>query len=362
MPFTVWRYIGKKYTSTLILSILMVSMIIALFDMVELFRVLPNSVSTLKVIKLSFLKNYSRMERIFPFLIMLSSMVSYTNLTKHFELIILKSSGLSIWKILLPNFIIAFLFGIAMMLFLNPIGTFLYSQYESQKSSINQNGSTPISFTSDGIWLYQQDRSTKSTAVLHAEHIIPDQNTLLKVLIFIMNEDGSFIKRIDSNKALFKKNNWQLEDALITTPTLEQYRVKKYSINSHHTFLNITDKIIDTDSISFLQLIPLIKKIKKAGLPVLKQQMTLSKILISPIFFLVMVMVGACFVPKMERFNKNGLLQFLGVLSGFFIYFTADIFYALGASGNLKIWFAALCPTLLCAIFSSYYLLQKEEG
>lgn len=362
MPITLWIYIGKRFSLTLVMTILVIASTIALFDMVELFRVLPKHVKAIDVITLALLKNYSRLERAMPFLVMLSSMLTYNNLNKNSESVMCRSFGLSIWQLITPNLAISFAFGLMVLLFINPIGTFFHGRYEHMLTMITHNQNAPVSFSHNGIWLYQTDQNSHEKLILHAAHIIPEDNTLLKTMIFKLDSNGNFIKRIDADMAIYQNHNWLLYDARIVLPKLQHSIEPTLSIEVQTPLSAIADNILDPDSVSFLQLISLINSIKSAGFSVLKHQMQLSKMLLLPIFFMSMVMVGVCFTNELIRSNKAHIMQFIGILVGFAIYFLSDVFYALGAAGTLNIWFAACLPTLLCAICSGYYLLHIEES
>lgn len=362
MPIILWIYIGKRFLTTALMTILLVASIIAMFDAVELFRILPNSIGSIDVLSMALLKNYNRLERALPFLIMLSSILTYSNLNKHLELVVCRSFGLSVWQFIAPSLISAFAFGILLLLFINPIGTFAYTRYEHMYAIKTHNNSNPISLSNGGIWLQQTDDTSHEKTILHASYIIPEQKMLLKVLVFVMDGKGNFVKRIDANEATYQDHTLLLSNAQITLPQLKQSIEDTFSIEVKTPLSHIAENILDPASVSFLQLIPLIQSVKEAGFPVLKHQMQFCKILIIPLFFMAMVMVGVCFTTRMERFGKTAATQFIGALTGFFIYFISDIFYALGAAGTISIWFAACLPTLLCSVSSAYYLLHREDG
>lgn|GEM_PF-3203802 len=362
MPITLWLYIGKRFIITFSITVLLIAAIIALFDALELFRIMPHNVGTLDVLSMSLLKNYNRLERAMPFLIMLSSMLTYANLNKHSELVICRSSGLSVWQFIAPSMIAAFIFGIMVLLFINPIGTFFYAHYEHMQAVKTHNYNTPISFSRNGIWLQQTDKASNEKTILHALYIVPEQKAILKVLIFVVDADGNFIKRIDANEATYEGHTLLIPNAQVTLPLLKQYFEKNISIEIDTPLSGIAENIIDPAAISFLQLRSLIQSVKAAGFPVLKHQMQFYKMLLMPLLYAVMVMVGICFTTRMERLGKTAAIQFLGVLIGFIIYFFSDIFYALGAAGSFSIWFAACLPILLCATASGYYLLHREDG
>jgi lipopolysaccharide export system permease protein len=342
--------------------IVVIASVIMLFDAAELFRILPKNISSWHVLWMSLLKNYNRIERSMPFMVMLSSMLTYSNLNRHAELIVLRSFGFSVWQFIAPAIVTAFIFGLLFLTVINPVGTFAYSRYELlHRAALNQN--SPILFSQQGgIWLQQVDDKNLRRSIIHADSIVPKNNYLIKVLIFTMDENGNFIRRIDADKATYQSSKLLLPIAHITTPKLNKYVETNVEIDVTTSLDDITDNIIDLASISFLRLIPLIQSVKEAGFPVIKHQMQLAKMISMPFFFMAMVVVGICFSLRMERSSKLLGIQFFGALVGFIIYFTSDIFYALGAAGTSSIWFAASVPIGICTLTSVYYLLHNEDG
>jgi lipopolysaccharide export system permease protein len=151
-----------------------------------------------------------------------------------------------------------------------------------------------------------------------------------------------------------------IENALITGGDIKQKVDKQIVVPVSMPWEDVIEKFTDPETLSFYQLIPVMRS--KGGLTILKHQMQFCKMLATPFLFMVMVMVGACFAIRTGRLNKAGLLQFLGGLTGFLIYFSSSVLYALGAAGTLNVYFAACLPILLCASLSGYYLLHKEDG
>lgn len=362
MPITFWLYIFRKFTTTTALITLLISSIIMLFDAVELFRILPQNMTTIDVLSMSALKNYSRLEKAFPFLIMLGSMITYNSLNKHSELSVSRSLGISIWQILIPSVASSFLLGVLILLLINPIGTFCYSRYEKIKnSSVNSNGAH-IMFSGNGVWLQQTDLNTHDRTIIYIGQVIPSRNQIFKVLVFTTNKNGDFIKRIDSRSGSYNDKIVTLDQPVITMPKLIQHSVNSLDIETEVPISKISENIIKPSSVSFLDLLPLIKSMKESGYSILAHQMQFYKMLSLPFLLMAMSMVGICFSLRMHRFGKSGSIQFLGAVIGFFIYFFSDVFYALGASGSINTIISAVMPVAICGLFSSYYLLDREDG
>ena len=130
--YILYRYIGSQ-TFYAILSTFAISLILILFiDMIELLRRGQGSeqFGITEAFILSSLRLPILSEKILPFAVLFGSMFAFLKLNRRQELVIARSSGLSIWEFLAPPIIIAFLIGIIGITILNPAGVILGNKSE----------------------------------------------------------------------------------------------------------------------------------------------------------------------------------------------------------------------------------------
>ena len=99
---TLAKYFYKKYITTLLYSLIISTIFVFIIDTAELSRRISKAGDgdIILAIKLAFFKLPEMVFEIFPFIILFGSLATFYNMAKSSELVIFRSSGISIWKIL----------------------------------------------------------------------------------------------------------------------------------------------------------------------------------------------------------------------------------------------------------------------
>ena len=104
LHLTLSIYIGKLFLFWWTSVFLILSLIIALFDMIELLRITAsaNDVSFQTILSMVFLKLPTLTQKAVPFTILFGAMLTFWHLNKNQEFVVARSSGVSAWEFLLP--------------------------------------------------------------------------------------------------------------------------------------------------------------------------------------------------------------------------------------------------------------------
>ncbi|HLS18824.1 MAG TPA: LptF/LptG family permease, partial [Paracoccaceae bacterium] len=81
-----------------------------------------------------------------------------------------------------------------------------------------------------------------------------------------------------------------------------------------------------------------------------------------PAVFVAMVLIGAVFSMRHQRFGGLGYMALATVIAGFGYFFLSDIAGALGASGAIPVMLSGLGPPLAAVLLSLGLLLHLEDG
>jgi len=105
---TLARYFYKKYLTTLFYSLIISTVFVFIVDTAELSRRISKAGDgdIILSINLAFLKLPEMVFEIFPFIILFGTLATFYSMAKSSELVIFRSSGISIWKILTPPILI----------------------------------------------------------------------------------------------------------------------------------------------------------------------------------------------------------------------------------------------------------------
>lgn len=364
MPLTLFSYILKKNLIYLSAVLLLLSSVIFLFDFIELLRI--SSSSNLKislVFKLALMKNYAGLAKTLPFTFIISTLLTYINLTKSFELVVARSSGMSVWQFIAPSLLVALGFGLLLILVFNPLGAAMLKQYEKIEAIHLKGHESLLSVSSNGLWLRDYNKSEGKIRIIHALRLSQESKEFFEVTVFVLDANYRFIERIDADRMqLNDKKQWNLFSAIVTDIKYKQTSVEEMHINTKIAFLQIQESLVSPETISIYHLPSFINATQASGLSTIKHTNYFYKILLSPFLYASMVLISINFATSLPRSGKIGLSLFSGLMFGFLLYFISDIINAVGLSGRIPIFIAAASPTIICLSIGGYLTLHYEDG
>ncbi len=359
MPFTLSLYIARRYAYYLLTALATVAGIMWLFDSMELMRIASTRLTTSVILGMALLKNYGHVQHILPLVVFLSSLLFYSNMARCQELVVCRTLGMSIWQILLPAILVSLMFSVICLFIMNPIGASMLSRYEHIEASELKGHSSLLALASKGVWLRQYDE--EETLIIHAMRIDQSQHELFEVIIFVMDDDGRFVRRIEAGRATLMEKDLVLHNVLITTSEYVEQFLPQLAFATSLTFAQLQDSITPPQTVAMLKLPAFIREAQEAGFPVLRHKLYLYQLLAMPLFFIAMTLLSAGFINLTPRQNRAGASIVRGIMAVLVIHFANDIITAFGTSGAINLAVAAILPALLCTLLGCYMLLHHEE-
>lgn len=365
IPATLSRYIARTYFVNLIFLLMILLGIIYLFDIVELVRRASKreDVPFMLVLQLGLLKLPEVGQLLFPFAILFSAMFTFWQLTRRYELIVLRSAGFSVWQFLAPVIGVAFLVGILQMLIINPVGAVLMGKYaELEKQYLSHNASQ-IAFFEEGLWLRQDLEEPGNYAILHAPRIENTTWHLRDVTMLQFDARNNFLLRADARRAVLKKGYWEFHDVKLhrqgVTAAQDQER---YKLPTALTIDEIEESFASPDTMSFWNLPDYIQTLEATGFDATRLRVHYQNLWAQPLFFASMVLLAACVSMRPPRQRGAFVLIVLGIFIGFIVFFMSSFLQALGTSHQLPIVLAAWSPALICFLLGLTVIMNLEDG
>ncbi len=152
-------YFSKSLLKNLMFCLFISSFFIFLIDLVELSRRITKSNNSdfLLALELAVLKLPGMIIEIFPFIVLFASLSTFFYFAKRSELIVARSSGLSIWHLLIPGISLILIIGFFTVILIQPfIATSSYKFKELEAKTIRGQTSL-ITITENGLWLKDTD-------------------------------------------------------------------------------------------------------------------------------------------------------------------------------------------------------------
>lgn len=297
--------------------------------------------------------------QIFPVAILLSVLIVFGLMTKHNEIIALKSGGVSIYQLLKP----VLLLGISASVFL-----FFFSEavvpITVEKANriwlwdVKQKRSAIIS-KEKNIWLKDKQLIT------HIRYYSKAQKTVFGLTLNHFDDNFRLIRRTDAEKGVFKNGKWVLHEVM--EQRLEE-NGKDYAVTFHEMLtlsLPMSPQRLETvvkksEEMNFRELLAYVRKVEAEGYDAGTYRADLYAKTAFPFVCVIMCLVGMSIPLRSQR--KEGLP--LGIAYGIGIAFLYWIFHSfcmsLGYGEMLPPLIAAWTANVLFSCFGVLNLLNAE--
>ncbi|MFP4387004.1 MAG: LPS export ABC transporter permease LptG [Alphaproteobacteria bacterium] len=388
VTLTLSQYLAKRYILNLLLLLVGLLSIVYLFDTVELIRRASKhaDVPISLVLKMGLLKLPEVGQTLLPFAILFSAMYTFWQLTRRYELIVVRSSGFSVWQFLLPMAIIGIIFGALQMAVINPIGAVFISKFEDMERIHLKREKNQIAVFEEGLWLRQpvlintssitnndnerdiETRQAQTSAllegyvVIHAQKIEQPQWLIRNVTVFYFTQDNDFLQRIDAKTAKLENNYWHFDDVTIHKKDAPLDSVPQYELPTKLTIRDIQDSFSSPESMSFWKLPAYIRTLEQTGFDATRLKIYYHTLLSQPLMFCAMILLAAAVSMRPPRSRGTFILITSGVFLGFIIFFLSSFLQAMGSSQQIPILLAAWSPALITFLLGLSVMMNLEDG
>ncbi|MBT3312780.1 MAG: LPS export ABC transporter permease LptG [Desulfobacterales bacterium] len=296
--------------------------------------------------------------QLIPVCILLAVLVTFGMMSKNNEILALKSSGVSVYYLLKPVFVI----GIVLSVFVFFLSEVLVpvSRSEANKLWLKKgiNKSVTVSKEKD-IWI----KSRRS--ISHIKYYHPSENAIFGITIIYFDVNFKMIRRIDAKNGLYKEGKWYLHDIVEQKldSSINRYvqsfpneLVQQFGF-SPEDFKKVIKK---ADEMSFIELNHYIKKVESEGYDATTYKVDLYGKCAVPVVCLIWCILGLGIAVQGEI--KGGLSVCFAY--GIGAVFLHRVFYSfclvLGYGQMLPPFFAAWTANFIFLCFGVITLINAE--
>lgn len=320
------RYITARVLSGIAVALAGVVISILLIDLVEQMRTIGTrtDLGVLDAMRLTLLKTPMLIEQTLPFVVLAGTMMAVIGLNRSSELVAMRAAGVSAWRFLAPAGLIGIALGVVVITSLNPLGAYLFSQFEAEKADALQqySATTPR----NGIWIRQGDPDGQ--VVIHADAVDPNGSTLhgATLMFFEMQSDAlRFTRRIRAADAELRPGFWQLTDVVEATPGGRPVRHAHLAIPTSLDASEMLDRFVTPATLSFWRLPGFIMDARRAGFAPTRYELKWQNLLAYPLLLAVMAALGAAFSLQLQRLGNLARWGAAGVGIGLFLFFYSQL-------------------------------------
>jgi len=357
-------YLVKQTILNFLYVLAVICAIIMMFDMIEILR----KTSGRHEVSIGFLLQYvvaklpETVDKVIPFIVMVSTMITFWRLSKTNEFVIIRAAGVSIWGVLTPVLMAVFCIGFFWISILNPISARLYELKETLSYRLSTDNPNAFLFSNKGLWI--REGKGDNVAIINANGLNLQDNVLWlhDVSIIEIDERTQIKRRIEAFVATLEDGNLNLRDVKIYKAGQQAETLNNMHYPTEMNLQRIKDNFVDPEAISFWNLPDTIDFYEASGFSVQRHKMRYLSLVALPFLLMAMVLVAGIFSLKASQ-RQGGVLWMIifGITTGFTVYFTSQVVAAFGINSYIPVWFAVWVPAIVVASVSILVYLHKEE-
>ena len=364
---TLLFYLSRSFLLRILLVWILFVLLIVLGDTIETSRFFggKGDVSYQDIFLLAFMRAPYFAQGILPFAILFASLLSLYLLSRRLELVIVRSTGISVWQFLTPFCAVAVLVGLFTAMIYDPLSLYAYksSKVYQSKLLIDADGAATLQRNT---WVRLPRQEGEGDTIIRASVSRDNGIHLTDVSFYLYDGSGNYEYRYDSPTAFFTDQNGEWGYALTNARHISPDSSPDI-IPSIFVSLNVTTEQLRLTSetaaeTDFWQLRNSATQAQHLGRNPLPFATRHASLLSLPLIFLTMVLISSCVSLLYLRFGSNRVRLWLGIFSAFIFYIVSDIVLTFGENGLLPIFWVAYIPSLIACLLSFSVLLYQEDG
>ena len=356
------RYLFGKFFMAILMVFLLFCFLILLIDFIELLRRSSKAadIPIYHVLQIALLRVPSFAEITLPFAVLVGTIGAFLMLGRSSELIIIRASGVSVWRFILPPLCLALILGVFAALVYNPFAAWAKAESERVYAHVFGGSQSLLGSAKGQIW-FRQD-GLDGPSVMNAKAVSNQGHSLVGVSVLHYSKSNQFIERIDARQADLEDGRWVLKDAWISRLSQAPQFYKNYLLSTYLTPTQVTDSMGSVETVSFWALPAYIEIAKKAGLPATRHKIQYQLLLSKPFLLAIMVLIAATCALRTFRLGKIQAMVLIGMCMGLGFFIFAEISRQLGLAEKIAPVFAAWVPLFAWSFLVLTVLLHQEDG
>ena len=362
-PVTLFRYIASRALIAVGGLFFIFLSLILLIDLIENMRfagkVADGGFGL--AVQLTLMRALSLSQAFLPFVFLFGSIWMFSQLNRRSEVSVMRSAGLSIWRLLGPAALIAALSGLLVIMIVDPLAARMLSYAETIMAEKKGEEKNLVRVFNDGIWLRQRDQEMQ--LIINAQGFNEEIAALEKVTVWRFGPDSVFYERIDADEAFLSGRTIELHDARLKSISEQQQRRSPiYAIETPLTPDDLRARVAPPETMSLWELPRFIMLAEAAGLPTTRYNIRFHDLCSTPLKLLAMVLIAAMFSLRPMRMGGALVLLIYTMGAGFLLYMLSEISTAFGESGLAPVALAAWTPAVVATLIALTGLLHLEDG
>jgi lipopolysaccharide export system permease protein len=294
-----------------------------------------------------------------PFTALLATLLTLATLNQHSEVVVMKASGLSAHRILLPLGIASFIIAVSHFIFNETVVVKANADLEYWQANNYAIDLPPAEGPTGRVWL----KEGSTIVLVEAVSQIRNRVVLDKVSLYERDSKGRLLAMARADFAWYQNGRWTLHE------------VRRFDAQSHQLSINPTEEwniptrperflalTVKASHVSFPELWKSMKELEKDGLPTDRLMASFHQKMASPASSLLMPILAALAAFGVHRAGNLVLRIVFGMALGFSFFVADNFMLAMGEFGVAPPFLAAWAPFFLFLLVGYAVIFNTEEG
>ena len=348
--------LASKY---ILINLIIITILVLFLNLLEISRILEKENTTLGFfLLLSLLKLPTIISEIIPFVVILSIAFLFKNLITNNELISIRNMGFSILDIFKPIAIAIFLFGLFILLFINPLAANFENNFNNLTSKKYPNMYS-IKFINEGMWIKNISDDNNKNYINISKINLDNMNA---EEIKILNINNKFNKIIIAEKGEIIDKIFKLQNVSILNINNDKFeKVEFYNLILNFDKSNIIDSILNFKFIPFYKYKKHVNNLKKFNLHSSEVSLYYLSEILKPIFLVIIGFTVMGFSGKFKRNENFFKVLFISILIGFLIFLLKEIVTVLTIKMEISFIISYFIIFMFPLIIGLYQMIRIES-
>ena len=348
--------LASKY---ILINLIIITIFVLFLNLLEISRILEKENTTLGFfLLLSLLKLPTIISEIIPFVVILSIAFLFKNLITNNELISIRNMGFSILDIFKPIAIAIFLFGLFILLFINPLAANFENNFNNLTSKKYPNMYS-IKFINEGMWIKNISEDNNINYINISKINLDNMNA---EEIKILNINNKFNKIIIAEKGQIIDKIFKLQNVSILNINNDKFeKVEFYNLILNFDKSNIIDSILNFKFIPFYKYKKHVNNLKKFNLHSSEVSLYYLSEILKPIFLVIIGFTVMGFSGKFKRNESFFKVLFISILIGFLIFLLKEIVTTLTTTMKISFIFSYFIIFMFPLMIGLYQMIRIES-
>jgi lipopolysaccharide export system permease protein len=351
------KYISREFIKIFLLMMVSFALLYLIIDFFGRIRMFLSNHATFYQIAAHFAFGVPQIiSHTLPVAVLLSTLLTFGTLSRHHEIVAMKSNGLSLYRISLPLFVLAGIVCVLSFLF-NEFITPLANQKAKYIEFVEVKKQQKMGFFKQNQLWYRSRNAVYNFGFFDAS-----SNTLRGVSIYYFDPNFQLSMKVDAREAVWKDGRWNFREVLTTTfppgafPVMERVPSKVMDLPEKPSDFKVVQK--DTDEMGYVELRDYIRKLISEGHDASRYLVDMHGKIAFPVVCLILAVIGISFSLRSERSGGVAASIGVGIVIGFSYWIVHAFTLTLGRSLTLPPLLAAWAANILFAAAAAVMFLR----